>query len=87
MFMPVCSDEIYANSVFREAEEFVSLASLLEESEPDLKRQAQALCHVVFGLSKDWYAVLGRTTDRRLCDSSFVAVAFLFRAQCTCKGT
>ncbi|BDA42313.1 1-aminocyclopropane-1-carboxylate synthase [Coccomyxa sp. Obi] len=48
------SDEIYANSVFRKAEEFVSLASLLEESEPELKLKAQALCHVVFGLSKDW---------------------------------
>lgn len=41
----------------------MSLASLLEESEPELKMQAQALCHVVFGLSKDWYALLGCGTE------------------------
>ncbi len=66
-FLLVYSDEIYANSVFRKAEDFVSLASLLEESEPELKVQAQALCHIVFGLSKDWYALLGCTIAGRPC--------------------
>ncbi|KAK9901665.1 hypothetical protein WJX75_007319 [Coccomyxa subellipsoidea] len=48
------SDEIYANSVFKSAEEFVSMASILEECEPELEATARALSHVVFGLSKDW---------------------------------
>lgn len=35
----------------------MSIASLVAESEPELTATAQALCHVVFGLSKDWYAL------------------------------
>lgn len=49
-----CSDEIYANSVFKRKEDLVSMASILEECAPELKASARALCHVVFGLSKDW---------------------------------
>ena len=47
------SDEIYANSVFKEAQ-FVSLATILDQSSPALQEKGRLLVHTVFGLSKDW---------------------------------
>lgn len=47
------SDEIYANSIFKQAE-FVSMANVLADAEPELQERGAALCHVVWGLSKDW---------------------------------
>jgi aspartate/methionine/tyrosine aminotransferase len=50
----VCSDEIYANSIFKEAD-FVSMVNILDKCEPGLQVKGEALCHVVWGLSKDWW--------------------------------
>ena len=47
------SDEIYANSVFKKAQ-FVSLATILDQSPPALQEKGRLLVHTVFGLSKDW---------------------------------
>ena len=47
------SDEIYANSVFKKAQ-FVSLATILDQSCPALQEKGRLLVHTVFGLSKDW---------------------------------
>jgi len=52
-FCGCCSDEIYANSVFKRAD-YVSMMALVAEAEPELQETAAALCHTVFGLSKDW---------------------------------
>ena len=47
------SDEIYANSVFGKAD-FQSAAQLAASLPPALQAASANLCHVVFGLSKDW---------------------------------
>ncbi|CAK0764832.1 hypothetical protein CVIRNUC_003198 [Coccomyxa viridis] len=47
------SDEIYANSVFKKAQ-FVSLATILDQSSAALQEKGRLLVHTVFGLSKDW---------------------------------
>ena len=47
------SDEIYANSVFGKAD-FQSAAQLAASLSPALQAASANLCHVVFGLSKDW---------------------------------
>ena len=52
-----CSDEIYANSIFKEAH-FVSMASILEQASPALQAKGRSLVHTVFGLSKDWSVAL-----------------------------
>ncbi|KAK9835200.1 hypothetical protein WJX81_005398 [Elliptochloris bilobata] len=49
------SDEIYANSVFGEAQ-FQSAAQLAASAPAQTQAAAANLCHVVFGLSKDWCA-------------------------------
>lgn len=56
----MCSDEIYANSIFKEAH-FVSMASILDQASPDLKAKGKSLVHTVFGLSKDWWVASART--------------------------
>ena len=48
-----CSDEIYANSIFKKAQ-FVSLATILDQSSAALQEKGRLLVHTVFGLSKDW---------------------------------
>ena len=52
------SDEIYANSIFKQGAGFVSMATVLAQSPPELLRVGAALVHTVFGLSKDWWVVL-----------------------------
>ena len=47
------SDEIYANSVFGEAQ-FQSAAQLAASAPAAVRAASANLCHVVFGLSKDW---------------------------------
>ena len=55
--MRPCSDEIYAKSTFKADSGFHSLATVLAQSGPELQAAGKALVHVVFGLSKDWYAL------------------------------
>ena len=52
--MSPCSDEIYANSIFKPSSGFTSMATLLAQSPPEVQRQGAGLVHTVFGLSKDW---------------------------------
>lgn len=54
--MRPCSDEIYAKSIFKEGTEFVSMATVVAQSEPEVQAAGKALVHIVFGLSKDWCA-------------------------------
>lgn len=54
MFLWGWSDEIYANSIFGESP-FQSAAQLVASAPEATQTAAADLCHVVFGLSKDWY--------------------------------
>ena len=56
----MCSDEIYANSIFKETH-FISMASILDQASPDLKAKGRPLVHTLFGLSKDWWVASART--------------------------
>lgn len=53
-----CSDEIYANSIFKPDSQFTSVAVLAANpQEHDLPREdVRSYVHVMFGLSKDWCA-------------------------------
>ena len=54
------SDEIYANSVFGDVL-FESAAQLVAAAPAATQAAAADLCHVVFGLSKDWCGSHRRT--------------------------
>jgi hypothetical protein len=58
------SDEIYANSIFRQGAGFVSMATVLAQSPPELQHAGAALVHTVFGLSKDWRAAAPLSLQR-----------------------
>lgn len=51
-----CSDEIYANSIFKRDQEpkFISMLNLAEEHAAELGPLLHEIVHIVFGLSKDW---------------------------------
>jgi len=52
----VISDEIYACSVYKNKDDFVSLADLVSELELPDEHWVQTHCHTVFGFSKDFGA-------------------------------
>ena len=51
-----CSDEIYANSIFRQDQQprFTSMLKLAQEHGAELGLLPTDNLHIVFGLSKDW---------------------------------
>ncbi len=51
-----CSDEIYGNSVFGDGEQMVSAAHVLHDLPEEQQAALTNYLHVVFGLSKDWWA-------------------------------
>ncbi len=61
----MCSDEIYANSIFKAAH-FVSMASVLDQASPSLKTKGRSLVHTVFGLSKDWWVTSAHTENHTI---------------------
>ena len=54
-----CSDEIYANSIFKPHQEpnFISMLKLAQEHEAELGPLLHEIVHIVFGLSNDWCAL------------------------------
>lgn len=53
-----CSDEIYANSIFKPDSQFTSMAVLASQAEEHGldPEDVQSYVHVIFGMSKDWCA-------------------------------